>query len=400
MLGRFCRVIRPFCLALGLLGPAMIARAQANPPEGFEIVDLVHADWFAGFPAINNCGLVAFDLQLGRAYESKEMFLYDNGSLTRLTFDDVSDRVPRMNDAGVMVWLRRNNPDDTELVLYRDGQMTIFDRHRRGLSGLDINNLDQIVWDRYRKSECALATDLLFWNGENVLRITGPDDMQDSDPHLTDDGWIAWWRENNCNNPWTAIIRVYADGQIFDLPTEVTQNQSPTVNNLYQVAWAAAGVGIELWQDGRTVILARDGQFSVPRFNHLGDLYYAHADPERRVWQPWLYRVSGGTPTFHRLRDDAFSASRGDVNEWGEVAWRSSLPENIAGKISLMRRIRTGDAQFDGRVDLADFSKLARCITGPHRSDGLCECRFLDLDHDGDVDLMDFARFQNGFEGS
>ncbi len=36
-------------------------------------------------------------------------------------------------------------------------------------------------------------------------------------------------------------------------------------------------------------------------------------------------------------------------------------------------------------------------MTGPVDTDRLCECRFLDLDHDRDVDLADFSTFQNLF---
>ena len=66
-----------------------------------------------------------------------------------------------------------------------------------------------------------------------------------------------------------------------------------------------------------------------------------------------------------------------------------------------MRRIRTGDAQFDDRIDLIDQSIFADCLTGPlDRIDRLCDCRFLDVDHDGDVDLRDWATMQNGYTGS
>jgi len=42
---------------------------------------------------------------------------------------------------------------------------------------------------------------------------------------------------------------------------------------------------------------------------------------------------------------------------------------------------------------------LHDCLTGPGDFDRLCDCRFLDLDHDRDVDLGDFARFQRAYTG-
>jgi hypothetical protein len=35
--------------------------------------------------------------------------------------------------------------------------------------------------------------------------------------------------------------------------------------------------------------------------------------------------------------------------------------------------------------------------TDPGPEDSLCECRFLDINHDGSVDLRDYAIFQQNF---
>ncbi|MFQ5414656.1 MAG: hypothetical protein ACE5E6_09385, partial [Phycisphaerae bacterium] len=57
-------------------------------------------------------------------------------------------------------------------------------------------------------------------------------------------------------------------------------------------------------------------------------------------------------------------------------------------------------------IDLRDFAAFQNCITGPGDFDGteggfdrLCDCRFLDLDHDRDVDADDFALFQQAMAG-
>jgi hypothetical protein len=42
----------------------------------------------------------------------------------------------------------------------------------------------------------------------------------------------------------------------------------------------------------------------------------------------------------------------------------------------------------------------SHCLTGPGDFDRLCDCRFLDIDHDRDVDLGDFALFQRNYTGS
>ena len=74
--------------------------------------------------------------------------------------------------------------------------------------------------------------------------------------------------------------------------------------------------------------------------------------------------------------------------------------------IKYMRRIRTGDAPqgdtyhgFDGDIDLVDFAAFQRCFTAPGDFDRLCDCRFLDIDHDRDVDLDDLALFNAAMAG-
>lgn len=61
---------------------------------------------------------------------------------------------------------------------------------------------------------------------------------------------------------------------------------------------------------------------------------------------------------------------------------------------------RSGDANGDGTVDLADFAAFEACLLGP--AGGLAEpgCACVDFDTSDDVDLMDFAEFQTAFSGA
>jgi len=56
------------------------------------------------------------------------------------------------------------------------------------------------------------------------------------------------------------------------------------------------------------------------------------------------------------------------------------------------------DFDVDGDVDMADFTMLQQCFTGPTPTVPLC-CVPVDLDCDDDVDLNDFARLQTCFNG-
>ena len=56
------------------------------------------------------------------------------------------------------------------------------------------------------------------------------------------------------------------------------------------------------------------------------------------------------------------------------------------------------DCDGNGIVDLADYSALAACLSGPAGGTQVgCEC--FDADADGDVDLHDFGVLQAGFGG-
>jgi Bacterial Ig domain/Right handed beta helix region len=59
----------------------------------------------------------------------------------------------------------------------------------------------------------------------------------------------------------------------------------------------------------------------------------------------------------------------------------------------------TGDADGDGVADLFDYEMFAGCVTG---ADGPvpADCILLDMDADGDVDLLDFGVLQLVFDGS
>jgi hypothetical protein len=55
-----------------------------------------------------------------------------------------------------------------------------------------------------------------------------------------------------------------------------------------------------------------------------------------------------------------------------------------------------GDHQCDGVVDLGDFAAWGDCMTGPDAGPYADNCEAFDYEFDGDVDLLDFARFQGG----
>jgi hypothetical protein len=81
----------------------------------------------------------------------------------------------------------------------------------------------------------------------------------------------------------------------------------------------------------------------------------------------------------------------------------SPLLELHAGALACYRVVLVADFDRDGVVGLGDFNLLAECLTGPVPLAPSPDCEGedfhgADLDHDDDVDLLDYADFARQFE--
>lgn len=376
------------------------AVAQVEVPPGFEIVDVYVSDHYAHRASINNCGQIAYGLRLGSSWSQAEVFLYENGRITRITVNDDRDVFPQINDGGTMVWMRGLGDSGVhQVILFTGGEETVLVDEPKGLTGgVAMNNLGHVVWAKDR-SRCPLRSEIYLFDGFTT-RMIEKSRWKNQTPDINDVGWITWMHTDFCeSNPWAGTIQLYRDGEIIDLPSSETQVQGSKINNAGQIVWDAQS-NLEFWENGNTQILVNDRHVSVPTIGDSGDIYFARWDVDRGTWNAWLCRFENGSPRFYRLSDDSLSVARGSVNAWGEVCWpyrRNPLNGDYGGGVRLMRRVRTGDSDFDGDVDLDDHSHFAGRMTGPMRTDGLCEHRFLDIDFDGDLDLADFAGLQSAF---
>ncbi len=74
--------------------------------------------------------------------------------------------------------------------------------------------------------------------------------------------------------------------------------------------------------------------------------------------------------------------------------------DNNGNILLVERREVASDINADGRVDLLDFARLQACFTGTGGGPVTPQCESADLDGNGAVDLDDFAQFQNSVTGT
>jgi hypothetical protein len=250
-----------------------------------------------------------------------------------------------------------------------------------------------MAWVLFRRVACNLERDIVYFDGKTITPITD-NQLNNQSVQINCHDAVAWYRGDFCVSPWVGDVMLYLDGDMAGLPSSDTQNNSPDVNDRTAVVWGSND-GVHLWEDGVTQLLT-DWDAGGPEINNRGEVFFYRWHDERNSPEAWLYVPDESGGGFHRLTDDWVQDTVGDLNDHGEAAWRWYYDprQSLAGGVRFLRRIRTGDADSDGDVDLDDAAALYSCRTGPGRVDRLCDCRFLDIDHDGDVDLADFARVQ------
>jgi hypothetical protein len=141
-------------------------------------------------------------------------------------------------------------------------------------------------------------------------------------------------------------------------------------------------LGVEAF-DSATVEVSSDGQLWHPVWSNqtagglIADLAWTPmsldvssvADGSATVYVRWGMGPTDGFTTYPGWNID-------DVALWG------------------VESPAFGDYDGDGHVDLADFVWLPDCLTGPNAGPIIAGCEAFDFDVDKDVDLEDFAAFQ------
>ena len=373
------------------VGAVLIASALclAEPPPGYELVEVMRGPIEAvSCPQLNECGEIVFSWGYFDGPNS-EVFHYENGLLTQVTDNTDPDTAPDINDAGTMTWiLGYDGFSAGEIVLLEPGgELTVI-----GPGAFPkINSSGHLAWDHWYGTGCDGNNGaIFFYDGEQVHQITSAA-PSDQAAEINDLDEIAWTRVDFCAHPDLFSVMFYQDSTHPSraFPSALSRPQLVTLNNSGQAAWFGDD-GIELCEDFSTTLITDWGR--NPKLNDQGDILFLRGHEDTQTWQAWFRHHTG---TFYQLTDDPFYNMDGDINEYAEMVWRTLDPDAGVWGIRYLRRARTGDTDFDLEVDLEDYSPWAGCFTGPFETDRLCECRFMDMDEDRDVDLADFALFQN-----
>ncbi|MCG3128863.1 MAG: hypothetical protein CHACPFDD_03759 [Phycisphaerae bacterium] len=375
--------------------------AAGQIPPGYELVQLTTGPAMDMPPRMNNRGQIVFESRLDGTDASGEIFLYDAGKLTRLTNDNVRDALPDINDVGEIVWSRDIGPEGPygptgEIIHFREGNLTQITSDAEDDSAPKINNLGQIAWKKSIDGGYA-RSDIYLLDGGAIVRLTDgvAENRSNQGARINDRGQIVWTRYNDFVEPWESEIVLYESGTARVISRPGTfEPQLPDINYLGHVVWYhndhTISQHLQLWNGSKVLDLTAGRN---PKINDLGQVYFIRWH-DFGGWQGWLYHGK----RFYQLTSDPFWNTDGDINNHGEVVWKSG--ETFSADIRFMRRL-LGDLNCDGFRDGLDIEPFVLAVSDPLAYEAAfsdCDRELADVNRDGSVDGFDVEPFVNLFD--
>jgi hypothetical protein len=369
-------------------------------PPGYEIVEASAGTEQSqhGVPRLNNCGEIVF--HIGAHNEPPAVILYyDNGNIASITTTSEAEVIPDINDNGAVALIRGVNGLGGGSIALVDGATSVI--VGLGTGAPSINSAGNLTWSVEISKTCpGPRRDAIdYFNGVARIRLID-DGLSNQSVQLNSLGHFSWTHYHfPCEGgfgDWTSDIARLASGTVTYLPSEVDTPQGPDIDDIGRVGWGSFDL-VEVWQGGQTTSLT-DGH--RPSMNNMGDISYTF----KTDTTPWQLLLLHENEYFQITNDRDIGMLmdniRPDINNAGEIAWWWHPNGDLTPSgIRFMRRIRNGDVDFDGDVDVDDFVAMPGCFTGPGDFDRLCECRFYDIDHDRDIDQDDFDLFMRVYSG-
>ena len=381
-----------------LLIAPLLNLPAAGQPAGYEIVEVTNWPGREFNPTLNNNGQIVFTAEFG-PQSTWEIFLYDGntGEITRITDDNVPDTLPFINDAGTIAWTRKNGAGGTTEVMirYANGKVVQLTHNDVFELVLDLNNLDQLVFNRENTRGCVgLGEHVMFFDGRSIRQITN-NEWFNTSISLSDRGDIVWAEFDICAGGvnWRSLIKLYSKGVITTLSEPGLQAQYTTINNNGVCAWmffdpAAWQEGIQVWDNGVRTLLTDWGD--QPNLNDRGELAFGRWHDNTSTWQVWCHTKG----RFSQITADPFSNIQPVINNAGEITWMAgTFPDE---DIRLLRRLPRGDLNCDGALDGADIDPFFLALGRPMAYQSAfpnCDPLLGDMNGDGALNGADIDPF-------
>ena len=166
------------------------------------------------------------------------------------------------------------------------------------------------------------------------------------------------------------------DAQFF-----VSADATLTINNSIVQGWTGQYGGAN--NSGADPLFVQQGYWEDPGTpEELGD----------DVWFEGDHHVLPGSPGINAGDNDAPFVWSPDLDGY---------PRILCDTVDIgPYEFGIGDDNCDGIVDLTDFSRWERCMTGPGAANHPFGCEAFDFNADDVIDLSDFAGFQSAFMGA
>ncbi|MEK6674808.1 MAG: hypothetical protein AABZ47_04040 [Planctomycetota bacterium] len=363
------------------------ARAVAQIPEGWEIKEIFPAgtEYYCSGVDINERGQVVFSRRLWPSFTDNEVLLYDRGKLVQLTDDDTFDAFPRLNNRGEIAWARINEAGTgNDIILWRDGQWGYFVPAPYPQNGVDINDSGQIVWDAVTdlKNE---QVQVMFFDGTTIQQITD-DEFVNQGPRINNHGDFVFERDNFFVDPFVFDIIAHLSGNLLTLSDGLQQAFSPQINDRKEVAWSAFAnyrYSLWFWQAGSAVRLFEN--VSSGLINNRSEILFSRSD--QSGYSSWIFRDG----KVRQVLGEPYVAHGRSFNTRAEIAFQfGDFPE--IGIALLTKPSYVADLDFDGDVDLADFAIFQNCF-GESLTWIAEACSTSDINNDAVVDYSDVTRF-------
>lgn len=381
---------------------ALATPLLAQIPPGFELVQITNDGDLNDPYDINDCGQIVFAKRAGFSWSQAEIYLYDNGRTMQLTDNSDVDFWPRINERGVVAWTRGFGEDCCyQVVKLEDGLETVVAQGSNFVMAFDIGANGEIAWGDWTNAGCRGTESEIHILRDGVDERITSGGYSHQDVTFNTIGDLVFTRFDFCPNPWESDIFLHSGGQFQQITVDEVESQSPSLNNLGHVVWSSQGQPTDFiwkWVQGEKRMVTDWG--AGPSSNDLGDVAFRRWHENFQQTRACLFHDDAVWELTHGPQDAWCTG----INRAGEVIIKLRSGDS-AYEVLFLRRTRDGDLDNDMSIDRGDYASFPACMTGPQwpaRLDpdpqqSLCECRFLDIDYDGDIDLQDVSLFMNNF---